>query len=190
MFSTKVSESFSFMPTGGVYPQNNDFALKTPINTREKSHKNICIAFFMLHYAVSTSYRIQPTRNIYSFLMLAACINHWLPFAFLKPDSFKVGMQRKSYFIGKKNNPVFNPLLNHQEFFLRRYGIPLLPPLRPGQNGKLVVSIHIQVREAFAKPGVDVSLLHDTSSNIQQLLSRPSVHGQFQKFSVIYAGPD
>ena len=60
VFFTKVSDSFPLMPPGTIYPQINNFILKMSCNMREKVYKTVCIAFFVLHYAMSTIYRIPP----------------------------------------------------------------------------------------------------------------------------------
>jgi hypothetical protein len=103
MFITKISDPFSFMPTGTIYLQISNFILKTPAEMGEKFFKTICIAFFVLHYALSTIYRIHPTRNIYSFLLLAACINTGcsLPFLNQTLPSLKVWC----FFLGRIKLP-------------------------------------------------------------------------------------
>lgn len=119
MFFTKISDSIPLMPPRSIYLKINQFIFKSSDYMREKLYKTIRISFFMFDYPMPAGHRINPTGNIDSFLMLAARINNRLLLPFFKPNSSKFGMQTKSCHIGKKNNPVLNSFLNHQEFFLR-----------------------------------------------------------------------
>lgn len=119
---TKNLDLFSFMPSWAIYPQIDDFVFESMCNVLKEGKKAFRIARIALRHTMQTIYRINPTNNIQTLLMLAGRINDGLLFPFFRPHSSKLWMQGKTRLISKKNHSILNPFLDHVKFFLMKCG--------------------------------------------------------------------
>lgn len=174
---TKNLDLIAFMPSRTVYPQVDDFIFESMCNICKEGKKTSCIACVALHHAVQTIYRVNPTHNIQTLLMLAGRTNNPL-FPFFRPHSSKLWMQGKTCLISKKNHSIFYPVLDHLKFFLTKREILLLPSSMPEQNDTRAASGYTPIHAATAESAAPESLRRELVSNILQQQYRPNAHVQ------------
>ena len=101
MLMTKMSNSFSFMPSRIVNPQFNSYLSHMLKKVLKKQKKSDSIAFFRSHHPMFPTDRINPTEYIQSFMMLAS--RHYRRLcSFFAPYTAKLRMDRKTRFISEQ----------------------------------------------------------------------------------------
>jgi hypothetical protein len=105
MATQKFNDPFSFMPAGLIDPKLDEKLLIASEDAREHGQKTIRIALGLFDHAMSALHGIHPAEDIEPLLMLASGPNRRLgPLFHPHPPQF--GMQTKTGFIGKQQNPI------------------------------------------------------------------------------------
>src|SRR4030043_882290 len=139
MIGKKFRNPFPLMPTGLIHPKINHHSLITKKDILEHGKKSVGIPFFLTHHPMNAPDRIDPSKDIQPFMMLALRQDQRL-LSFLHPNPSQLGMKTKPRFIRKKEDSFSFTSLGRQEFFLRSSDTPPPLPLWLEHNGKNVCS--------------------------------------------------